>query len=63
MEILNRVSLIGKAPALVEFQGHITAAQRRPVLSRNSLLVDLGCGSLDDLESQFGGFRLEVFDL
>ena len=32
-------------------------------LSRNSLLVDLGCGSLDDLESQFGGFRLEVFDL
>jgi hypothetical protein len=32
-------------------------------LARNSLLVDLGCGSLDDLESQFGGFRLEVFDL
>jgi hypothetical protein len=34
MEILNRVS---QAPALVEFQGHITAAQRRPVLSRNFL--------------------------
>jgi hypothetical protein len=32
-------------------------------LSRNSPLVELGCGSLDDLESQFGGFRLEVFDL
>ena len=29
-------------------------------LSRN---CPLGCGSLNDLESQFGGFRLEVFDL
>jgi hypothetical protein len=32
-------------------------------LSRNSPLVELSCGSSDDLESQFGGFRLEVFDL
>jgi formate hydrogenlyase transcriptional activator len=40
-----------------------TTAKRWPLLSRNSPLVELGCGSLDDLESQFGGFRLEVFDL
>src|SRR5690349_1966452 len=37
----NGDSKLGKCDlrALVEFQGHITAASRRPLLSRNSLLL------------------------
>ncbi len=47
--------------SLQQFQAHTTSAKRWPVLLRNSWL--LGGRGLDDLESELGGFPLELLDL
>jgi hypothetical protein len=52
---------------LKEFQIHTTTAKAvagaLQKLSTNSRTSPLSSWHLDDLESQLGGFRLEVFDL